>query len=359
MAEKIGGGGKPEKYDAESGEYISKDEAASKTDLDEFDFEDDLLSIGDIDDDLKELKFEDIGKTKQELRQESRSMKHFEETRKKALENAKPELTAEEALILKEVMDNVMKTAIVASRIKSKDFFAFIESGVYMNQFQVGHTNGYFGADEHFGGARGEMTHKRFGTDISNSDNDITERYEWEKYRFIDFEGDEHGVIDGDDGAKYQYGDIVVCFNKDKVKDVTTLTFGDSLDNYDDEFYPAGFTDDIDEFAFHNRYRLKQCIQSGLLQKCKNIRDIKDVTYSSYVEAQIHINKLDIGEYVDQIVIPYDHLHNPSVLQGIELCHKNFPNIKFVTEGKHGGIRYITYNSDTQSVEYGDFKYKS
>ena len=365
FAPKDGASGTSEKDDIKSPSDIR--EELDLRSLSDLELDDDLLDLAtlsdiELDDDISdfwsgESEEEDLDR----IAASTTTLKYYKEARekaKKALSSGR--MSKETEKMYSEKMREILDHSSPASRFKASIFFDLINSGTYMNQFQAGSSCGCDCSDDTDGGSRGVASNFMFGTKYVGTT--LRERYKWEKYgllydtgdleSFLPRNGDSPRYMDTKAGGEH-YGECTVLYNKEKMKGRITYTTDDSLG----KSMAAQRIEEVPDQYTISEYRRKNFTPeriSGL----KTIYDVKRLTDGWYCEAQYHVDNLDIGEYVDFITVPYKVLrgdYESSIIKGIQLAQKKYPNIKFLTRDKRDKVREISVD-DSGAVIYGNVR---
>lgn len=356
---------------SESGEELkSSSEVRDELDLaslSDLTLDDDLLDLGSLSDMALDDDISDFwsGESEEEvldnIAASSTTLKNYKEAREKAkakLSAGKMSSKAEE--MYSEKMREILDHSSPASRFKASIFFDLIDSGVYMNQFESGSSCGADCSDDEDGGGRGIASNFMFGTKYTGTT--LTERYKWEKYGLLYDSGDLGSfLLPNGESPRYSdtlaggehYGECTVLYNKDKLKGRITYTTDDSLGR---TMAAQRIEEKPDQYAI-SEYRRKYFTPEKIAG-LKTIYDVKKLTGGWYCEAQYHVDRLDIGEYVDAITVPYKVLrgdYESDIIKGIQLAQKKYPNIKFLTRDKRNKIREISVD-DSGTVIYGNVR---
>lgn len=149
------------------------------------------------------------------------TLKNFEEHSKKwkteIIDNI---LTEEEQVALRGKIKSIVNNSELSMRYGSSNLESLLNSNKFMNQFETGTSGGGLSKDYRMKASKNLFGHKLKGKEFINS----------EKYGYL---SDKSYVKDYNFNLKgngaNQYGDIIVRFNKEKLKGKVTYTLDDSL----------------------------------------------------------------------------------------------------------------------------------
>ena len=199
--------------------------------------------------------------------------KYADKVRKKAGFSA-----AEEAAF-KSKLKKIIDDSDFCMRVKSRTFPKILDSW-FMNQLEAKRSGGAYSP-----GMRKSISDQLFGHSGKGSSGSIKDE-EYEKYGFMAPKDMQ------DEPMADWYGDVVVRFNKDRLKGRTTYTLGDSLD-YRSCGWAAGSTDDpsLAGIIGSDARRVFKRLQSA-----KTIHDVvASRSGDEYMEVQYH-GKLDVDD---------------------------------------------------------------
>jgi len=129
-------------------------------------------------------------------------------------------LTEEEQNLIRKKIKNVEENSAFLMRYKSQYFEKLVETDRFMNLFETGISGGVPNIE-----ARMKASKNLFGHNLDKESFVSSEKYGYlsskDFLKDIDFFSKRHGTS--------QYGDIIINFNKDKIKGRTTYTLDDSL----------------------------------------------------------------------------------------------------------------------------------
>lgn len=129
-------------------------------------------------------------------------------------------LTEEEQNLLRKKIKNVEENSAFLMRYKSQYFEKLVETDRFMNLFETGISGGVPNIE-----ARMKASKNLFGHNLDKESFVYSEKYGYlsskDFLKDIDFFSKRHGTS--------QYGDIIISFNKGKIKDRITYTLDDSL----------------------------------------------------------------------------------------------------------------------------------
>lgn len=364
-----------ELHHTSDGKFASKSDTGSGAGFeleDFFDLDDTDLGgtdLGDffdsmtLDDDLINFK-PNLGLTLEELQKIARNsitLRNYDETRKKLIKNFKREFDFKTAQVFENKMREILDKTSAASRFHFGILDAILDSGVFMNQFQSHSSEGADFSSDSTGGSRYEFTNRNFGTDKPKIHEDM---YRWEKYGLLMPKSNEgiSRLMDDNISGGIQYGDCFLIFNPEKIKGKVTYSVGDSLTFFSDSFHKCAvqkLEDTPDEFVIPNYLREKFSVDN--IDSIKDIFDLKRISGTHYIEAQLHADKMGIGEYVSAIAIPHQIINDPylkkKLVTSMKKAKEKYPNISFISKTKSGLIKEITYNFETDQIDYSSELY--
>ncbi|MCD8313416.1 MAG: hypothetical protein LUC24_04580 [Bacteroidales bacterium] len=218
-----------------------------------------------------------------------------------------PDLKANEQHInamMKELFDN----NDFGLKIKLPNLLSVIKDGRFKNQFEVGHSGGYYVQDSNtgtlsIGNERMVLSHamfnpsneKFFQADLYTGPQ--FERREYEKYGMLMDRDIERGFDVF--GRWLNYGDVDVRFKKDKVK--CTWTFDDSLDgSHHGDYFQPSLTSDPRVESFDKQFNnypgaAKSILKNLSSTDCKDLTSLIKRLGTHYIELQYH-GDLSIGD---------------------------------------------------------------
>ena len=193
-------------------------------------------------------------------------------------------LTEEEQNLIRKKIKNVEENSAFLMRYKSEKFENLIETNKFMNIFETGTSSGVPNTN-----ARMIVSKNLFGHNLDKESFVSSEKYGYlsskDFLKDIDFFSKRHGTS--------QYGDIIINFNKDKIKDRITYTLDDSLlAGATKAVVPGDFKDDlslgIDKYNLKKYYEsLKSLSESDdAISLTKEIK--KENGFFRYIELQYH-----------------------------------------------------------------------
>lgn len=211
-----------------------------------------------------------------------------------------PTYTPEQRKVLTKKLDECLENSDFCIRVKigsdySKGYIKLLEDNKFKNQIELGrgYSGGYDEPKERFA-----FSQKVFGVDLDWGEDGYTEI---EKYGYLESKDISKKVLNtGPD----QYGPIMFTFKKDRVKNRTTYTIGDSLQNYQ---APCLFGEDADEFVLRPRRRSPSELTRSGFSYCKDANDLQNFWHELYVEAQYH-GHLNVSDDVESMLIPKSQL---------------------------------------------------
>ena len=129
-------------------------------------------------------------------------------------------LTEEEQNLIRKKIKNVEENSTFLMRYKSQYFEKLVETDRFMNLFETGISGGVPNIE-----VRMKVSKNLFGHNLEKETFIFSEKYGYlsskDFLKDIEFFSKRHGTS--------QYGDIIISFNKDKIKDRITYTLDDSL----------------------------------------------------------------------------------------------------------------------------------
>ena len=173
------------------------------------------------------------------------------------------------------------------------DVLDLIAETHFKNQFEVGESGGCFNPAR-----RRRIANIMYGTSRTGIA-DVAR----EKYGYL-------GNADySKDNIATWYGNVIVHFKKDRIKDVTTYTFGDSLDQRD--YLTTAGISSMPSIAGLPIYKSKEKIAKVLSESSANPQRVAGDLGLPYIELQYHTDNLTIDD-VESVCYP----------QGINTKHK-------------------------------------
>lgn len=231
-------------------------------------------------------------------------------------EHVKGELSESQEEYMENCLNKLFENNAYCMRFNS-DYLDSILNDGFLNQMQTNTSGGAMNKS-----LRKEVSNKLFGCDIKKMQD-----ADYEKYGYLgskDFSKDDNFMLQ-------HYGDVIVHFNKDKVK--TTYTFGDSLNWERYKRIIAGDTGSIDKVNLNGIERRKNILSNLMLNDDSVLDDMskfkkKIIPNAEYLELQFHGN-LTMNE-VTEIMFYKSKLPSDDVLDKL----KNMGIKVFVKEGK-------------------------
>ena len=193
-------------------------------------------------------------------------------------------LTEEEQNLIRKKIKNVEENSAFFMRYKSEKFENLTETNKFMNLFETGTSSGVPNTN-----ARMIASKNLFGHNLDKESFVSSEKYGYlsskDFLKDIEFFSKRHGTS--------QYGDIIINFNKDKIKDRITYTLDDSLlAGATKAAVPGDFNKNlslgIDKYNLKKYYEvLKNLSESDdAISLTKEIK--KENGFFRYVELQYH-----------------------------------------------------------------------
>jgi phage protein len=193
-------------------------------------------------------------------------------------------LTEEEQNLIRKKIKNVEENSTFLMRYKSQYFEKLVETDRFMNLFETGISGGVPNIE-----ARMKVSKNLFGHNLDKESFVSSEKYGYlsskDFLKDIEFFSKRHGTS--------QYGDIIISFNKGKIKDKITYTLDDSL--------LAGATKAVVAGDFNknlslgiDKYNLKKYYESlkSLSESDDAISLVKEIKkenrFFRYIELQYH-----------------------------------------------------------------------
>lgn len=362
MPKKPGGDEQLQEYSEKTGKYVKDTDLLSEFDDINLDISDDLFAdstndklfdnfedFGDfgIDDSLFELtkKEQDIENMIADAKANSLSLKNFEEHRQNRIIEDENEayginsVNKEKMTIFNTKLQNILQNTSIGMRVKWINLLNIIETDTIMNQFEAGDSGGCYSPN-----LRLKASHMLFGTDINITDK---QKYSLEKYGML---APKDNIAKAYNSGGHQYGGAFLIFN-DALKEVTSYSIGDSLDNRERGISPKMFNEIPDIFVMPSDERFKlDGTKETYNHKLNLIKDIVDCyggdvsfSWESYAEAQYHIPHMTTS-CIDSIYIPYENKDNFLLLQAAKKIQEKDLDIQFLTTYQ-GKQQYMQYDS--------------
>lgn len=222
-------------------------------------------------------------------------------------------ITETEAQQFSKTMKNIMDNSEYSMRFKSKNLDALLTDGVLKNQFETGTSGGTVHA-----GYRRSASKNLFGHTGKGF-----KRKDYEKYGYMahkDFYQDWRFNIDETRAGVSQYGDIIIRFNPQKVKNRTTITFDNSLGPAVNEATIATTPLNPTVNGIDRNY-LEDILEKVKRTKPKDIHEATDSLMARYVETQYHgsLTLNDVSDMCFTEVLPDDNILEKLKTYGIKL----------------------------------------
>ena len=193
-------------------------------------------------------------------------------------------LTEEEQNLIRKKIKNIEENSAFFMRYKSQYFEKLIETDKFMNLFETGISGGVPNIE-----ARMKVSKNLFGHNLEKETFIFSEKYGYlsskDFLEDIDFFSKRYGTS--------QYGDIIISFNKDKIKDRITYTLDDSLLAGATKAVVSGdFKDNlslgIDKYNLKKYYEILKDLSENndAISLTKEIK--KENGFFRYIELQYH-----------------------------------------------------------------------
>ena len=195
-------------------------------------------------------------------------------------------LTEEEQNLIRKKIKNIEENSAFLMRIPSTSIDNLVQKNKFMNLFESGNSGGVPNIE-----ARMKVSKNLFGHNLDKESFVSSEKYGYlsskDFHEDIDFFSKRYGTS--------QYGDIIISFNKDKIKDRITYTLDDSLLAGATRAVVSGdFKDNlslgIDKYNLKKYYEVLKDLSedNDAISLTKEIR--KENGFFRYIELQYHGN---------------------------------------------------------------------
>ena len=193
-------------------------------------------------------------------------------------------LTEEEQNLIRKKIKNIEENSAFFMRYKSEDLESLTKTNKFMNLFETGTSSGVPNTN-----ARMIASRNLFGHNLDKESFVSSEKYGYlsskDFLKDIEFFSKRHGTS--------QYGDIIISFNKDKIKDRITYTLDDSLLAGATKAVVSGdFKDNlslgIDKYNLKKYYEILKDLSENndAISLTKEIK--KENGFFRYIELQYH-----------------------------------------------------------------------
>ena len=251
--------------------------------------------------------------------------------------------TSEQRKILTKKLDECLENSDFCMRASITGVLGILTDNKFKNQIELGtgHSHGMDNPQK-----RMKFSKMVFGTQLEWGQEGYKEV---EKYGFFDSKDPNKKL---DNRTATQYGEVIFTFKKDRVKNRTTYTMGDSLNMSQ---APCLFDEDADEFVLEQGDRNPGKLMSSDFQKCKDAQDLRRYFLVSYMETQYH-GHLNVSDDVESMLIRKSSLES-NKKQIYDLINKNGYNFEILTSQDIGDGKRIIQKAvfkEDGSLEYID-----
>lgn len=273
------------------------------------------------------------------------SLANFKEIRKENIKNHKSDFSfwnPQQLKRLRSIFDDILSKSALCMRIDAENLKNIVIDGDHFkNQTETGTSRGAYSTYE-----RSRYSHDTFGSKLKDYETRNREKFEMEKYGFLNDADLKKGMMGGI-ADWYSYDGTYVAFKKEKVQDRVTLTVGDSLDGR--RQIPQLISEPMDQYVFLPYYSRPY---GEKLEFHGSVRDYTRGFDVSYIELQYH-------GYFDSSDIDYICMRQSKTLESADLiegaiakgikCY-TLKNGRVCSIGISNGGIYLTDNETGERV---------
>ena len=259
--------------------------------------------------------------TVKEVRELPKTLRVYEEYSKNWIETIGKDYYDDELIeIVNNKLKPIMERGEYSMRFKSQYIENLLKDGRFKNQFETKTSGGSLSPIY-----RKKATSKLFGVDIKGF------KYkEYEKYGYLFSENvTEEWKEQGINSGTKQYGDIIIRFKKENLKNRVTYTLDDSLGNACFGELIAGNIENINQLGISRRTMKNLKDNKNKITSYTTVQELKKILKIRYIELQFHGDLLveDIKEIYFTGEVPDNVILEKFKNSGVRIYKKNGDDI--------------------------------
>lgn len=259
--------------------------------------------------------------TVKEVRELPKTLRAYEEYSKNWIETIGKDYYDDELIeIVNNKLKPIMERGEYSMRFKSQYIESLLKDGRFKNQFETKTSGGSLSPTY-----RKKATSKLFGVDIKGF------KYkEYEKYGYLFSENvTEEWKEKGINSGTKQYGDIIIRFKKENLKNRVTYTLDDSLGNACFGELIAGNIENINQLGISRRTMKNLKDNKNKITSYTTVQELKKILKIRYIELQFHGDLLveDIKEIYFTEEVPSNVILEKLKNGGVKIYKKNGDDI--------------------------------